>query len=667
VFLFIDSPYKQRAARRLASCLIARNFFVLLLLPALAAWAMEFLPSAGCTSVAWEGWKALIKETEATHLAIIVGALLCTLYHWCFLGWLFFCNPQFRSMPDIFSACKSGDVEQVQGARRLWTFSPAVNLNLNIADVDGNTPLMLAAANGHTQVCELLLSEGGDIGVRSTRRKWTAVHIAARRGDAEVLRVLLSSHDSHSQRHRQEQDLKDEAEETPLHIAARAGHNDAVLMLLAYCPSWANAKNRDLRTPAEVASPATRRVIEQQHLASQELGLPQQESWPGVAFQLTRAPKAMAPGLCSHLVDSCGLGRVARSGPEDQIRGLSFTLLTDLEPIDSEGNRVYGWSWGDFPQRPPRQARLGAGAYGYVWRAKHKCTPTWYAIKQMAAPHGDQLSAGAREFEVADHIRLQPHPCIVRPWHIEDLRNCKVLVMEFCPGGDLQTRIRSAWCAAQTHGQYMPPAGARLWVGQIFLGLEHLHLRMRTLLRDLKPENVVLDRDGCAKLTDFGFGRVGVASNGRWSFNFPTGSPGYCAPEVLHQEEYNDSVDMYSLGVLIWVLLSGGVGGLPAGAVTAKRKLPFSAYYNDWRCLREHVENPREHNVQSLDPDAKSLVLSLVCQSPMERLDHSGIRQHPFMRSVGRLPPFSATLAEVEGWLHRIVAGRAANFGGEAL
>jgi len=76
------------------------------------------------------------------------------------------------------------------------------------------------------------------------------------------------------------------------------------------------------------------------------------------------------------------------------------------------------------------------------------------------------------------------------------------------------------------------------------LGLEHMHLQVGTLNRDLKPENVVLNGN-MAKLTDFGFSKIcddlEDLSQSGWTFNIPTGSPGYCPPEILSKQAYGMS------------------------------------------------------------------------------------------------------------------------------
>ena len=114
-------------------------------------------------------------------------------------------------------------------------------------------------------------------------------------------------------------------------------------------------------------------------------------------------------------------------------------------------------------------------------------------------------------------------------------------------------------------GRYQAPALAVAWIAQVFLGLEHMHRRMDTLLRDLKPDNVVLSASGVAKLTDFGFGRFGVeASSGTWSFGVPAGSPGYVAPEVILQRNYDYSTlkkKATELDPLTWFLICGVLHG----------------------------------------------------------------------------------------------------------
>merc|ERR1712176_769536 len=97
----------------------------------------------------------------------------------------------------------------------------------------------------------------------------------------------------------------------------------------------------------------------------------------------------------------------------------------------------------------------------------------------------------------------------------------------------------------------------------MFLALEHLHLTQPCMLvRDVKPANVVLtENQRIAKLTDFGMSRQGDYSNGTFSFSntLPPGTPDYVAPEVVAGQPYNYSADLYSFGVLVWVLLTGGL------------------------------------------------------------------------------------------------------------
>lgn len=231
-------------------------------------------------------------------------------------------------------------------------------------------------------------------------------------------------------------------------------------------------------------------------------------------------------------------------------------------------------------------------------------------------------------------------------------------VMEFCAGGDLLDQIaneRKRVDAMRPKAEYVKPKRSTLWIGQVFLGLEHLHLKMHALLRDLKPENVVLDESGRAKLTDFGFGSFGAESSGVWTFGCPPGSPGYICPEILNQQSYDCKADIYSYGVLVWVLLTGGVTydrhpRPPWG--TRKDAADFKAHLNDWKFIKDCVEKPTVCGGREMIEKDKAFVLALTQRRAKSRLDHKGIRASAFMQDL-RLPPPDAGRDQIEYWIEK--------------
>lgn len=94
----------------------------------------------------------------------------------------------------------------------------------------------------------------------------------------------------------------------------------------------------------------------------------------------------------------------------------------------------------------------------------------------------------------------------------------------------------------------------RFYLSEVVLALGHLHSK-GIIYRDLKPENVMLDRDGHIKLTDFGLSKV--ALEGQLAHTF-CGTIEYMAPEILARNGHGKAVDWWSLGILAYDMLTGG-------------------------------------------------------------------------------------------------------------
>lgn len=301
-------------------------------------------------------------------------------------------------------------------------------------------------------------------------------------------------------------------------------------------------------------------------------------------------------------------------------------------------------------EKVPKKCSLGSGTFANVWRAADPRTGQRFAVKSMK-----QLAA-QRELEVFKRFHANPHPLVVQLFLVQNFHEAGgcCLVMELCAGGDLMTQIRQRReDAAKTGAIYAAPSQSHLWIAEVFLGLEYLHREMDTLYRDLKPANVLIDEFNHVKLTDFGVSRLGTVSGGSWTFGAPTGSPAFIAPEVLKQEPTDFKCDMFSLGVLVWILLSGGLSTHqepqpPSNFRGMWDPQHFEALYNDWKLFQDVVKDQSGVLAPPVTGNARDFVLQLTGLDSAGRLDHDGARAHPYLRQLN-LP--SAKSDAVLKWL----------------
>lgn len=119
------------------------------------------------------------------------------------------------------------------------------------------------------------------------------------------------------------------------------------------------------------------------------------------------------------------------------------------------------------------------------------------------------------------------------------------MLMEPCLGGEIWTLLR--------RNKRFSDETAQFYVGCVILALDYLHDR-GIIYRDLKPENLLLDSNGYVKLTDFGFSRR--LDQGQLAGTF-CGTTEYLAPEIITQKSYDFKADVWSLGILVYELVTG--------------------------------------------------------------------------------------------------------------
>ena len=245
---------------------------------------------------------------------------------------------------------------------------------------------------------------------------------------------------------------------------------------------------------------------------------------------------------------------------------------------------------------------IGEGAFGFVRVAQQRLSKELVAVKTFEKNRLRDASARRRldnEIRVLQRVR---HPHIVRLFETFESPKRIHLVMEYVSHGTLYRHLKK-------HKKLTEPEARRLF-RQLVGALAYLHSRFISH-RDIKLENVLLDHRRDVRLIDFGF-----AILSRSKLRVPCGSPSYTAPEIVAHKEYDGPVaDVWSLGVLLYVLLAG--------------RFPFQGTTRD--DLSRNIMRGVFALPQHLSPPPDELLKRMLVTDAARRYNIENVRQHAWL------------------------------------
>jgi serine/threonine protein kinase len=255
---------------------------------------------------------------------------------------------------------------------------------------------------------------------------------------------------------------------------------------------------------------------------------------------------------------------------------------------------------------------LGKGSFGEVLLVQLFANKKYYAMKilikkQVKLRHQEAHTKAERDLMVKINC-----PFIVNIKFAFQDEYKLYIITEFMQGGEMFFHLHKE--------KKFSNEKTRFYVVEIILAIEFLH-KNNMLYRDLKPENIMVDSSGHIKLTDFGLSKMFKKSNDK-AFTI-CGTPQYLAPEILSDVGYDNSVDWWSLGCVMYEMLVG----------KAPFRIPKGSY------LTADLYKKKLYVPDYVTYDAKDLISKLLVPNPKNRLGHGkdgskNIKEHPFFAGI---------------------------------
>uniref|UniRef100_A0A7M4EF16 non-specific serine/threonine protein kinase n=1 Tax=Crocodylus porosus TaxID=8502 RepID=A0A7M4EF16_CROPO len=259
---------------------------------------------------------------------------------------------------------------------------------------------------------------------------------------------------------------------------------------------------------------------------------------------------------------------------------------------------------------------IGRGAFGEVQLVRHKLTQKVYAMKLLSKFEMIKRSDSAFFWEERDIMAFANSPWVVQLFCAFQDDKYLYMVMEYMPGGDLVNLMSN---------YDVPEKWAKFYTAEVVLALDAIH-SMGLIHRDVKPDNMLLDKHGHLKLADFGT-CMKMDETGMVRCDTAVGTPDYISPEVLKSQGgdgyYGRECDWWSVGVFLFEML---VGDTPFYADSLVGTYSKIMDHKNSLIFSEEVE---------ISKHAKNLICAFLTDREV-RLGRNGveeIKQHPFFES----------------------------------
>jgi len=262
---------------------------------------------------------------------------------------------------------------------------------------------------------------------------------------------------------------------------------------------------------------------------------------------------------------------------------------------------------------------IGKGGFSVVYRAERKKGGEEFAVKKIDKKkvEGDDIKLLRREIQIMKKLN---HANILKLFEVYEDDESFYLVMELVRGKELFDKIVE-------RGMYSERDAANI-IAQVVSAVDYLH-ENGIAHRDLKPENLLVEgeeEDSIVKIADFGFAKSFGGETGE-KLMTSCGSPGYVAPEILTAESYDKSVDMWSVGVILYILLSGYPPFYADSAPALFKKIMDVKYDFD------------DSVWDDISDSAKDLIRNLLVKDPSKRYTAQQCLTHPWITGKAKTKP----------------------------